>query len=233
MIVDVSAYLIVGPENTNGRPIENILKAALNAGFTCVQLRSKIASAREMIELSRRCADVIAELKKSEKVALLINDRLDVALAAQSRGIKVDGIHVGQDDIPVEICRKYLGNKAIVGLTPRKVNMIDYIKSHKFNGVNYFGVGPLHASTSKPEAGRQVDGSVITRTIDELSALVKISPVPVIVGGGVTAEDLPLIANTGATGFFVISAVTGADDPYMAAKNLVNLWKELVCSHVL
>lgn len=225
MKIDLSAYLIIGPENTEGRPVEDILKSALDAGFTCVQLRSKKASAREMIELSNRCADVIAELNKSNKVALLINDRLDVALAARLRNIKVDGVHVGQDDIPAEVCRKYLGDDAIVGLTPIKVNMIDYVKSHNFDDVDYFGVGPLHSSTSKPEAGRQLDGSVITRTIDELKELVKISPVPVIVGGGVTIEDLPIISKTGVAGFFVISAVAGADNPYIAAKNLVDCWK--------
>ena len=228
MKVDVSAYLIIGPENTNGRPVENVLKAALEAGFTCVQLRSKTASARELIVLSKRCADIIFELNKSDKVALLINDRLDVALAARSKDIKVDGVHVGQDDIPAGICRKYLGDEAIVGFTPRKTNMIDYVKSHKFDDVDYFGVGPLHASTSKPDAGRQNDGSVVTRTFDELTELVKISPLPIVVGGGVTVEDLPLIAKTGVDGFFVISAVTNAVDTYLAAKELIDCWNSSV-----
>ena len=224
MKVNVSAYLIVGPENTNDRPVEEIVRAALNAGFTCVQLRSKVISARELIELAERCANVIAELKKSDEVALLINDRLDVALEARLRGIKVDGVHVGQDDILPKVCRKYLGDEAIVGFTPRKRDMIDYVKSLDCSVIDYFGVGPFHASMSKPEAGRQIDGSVVTRTIDELTELVKISPVPVVVGGGVNVEDLPLIASTGVNGFFVISAVAGANDPYLAAKELVDRW---------
>ena len=224
MKFDISAYLIIGPENAKNRSVEEIVKAAIDAGFTCVQLRSKIASARELIDIAERCSNLINAMNKSDKVALLINDRLDVALAARDKGIKVDGIHVGQDDIPAEICRKYLGNNAIVGFTPRKQNMIDYVKNYDCSCIDYFGVGPIHASTSKPEAGRQIDGSVVTRTIDELTELVKISPVPIVVGGGLKIEDLPIVANIGVNGFFVISAVAGADDPYLAAKNLVDLW---------
>ncbi|MBR2179105.1 MAG: thiamine phosphate synthase [Selenomonadaceae bacterium] len=223
--VDVSAYLLVGPENTNGQPVEEVVRSALNAEFTCIQLRSKVVSARELIYLASKCANVIAELNKSETVALLIDDRLDVALAAIAEGIKVDGVHVGQDDISPNICRKYLGSDAIVGFTPRKQNMIDYVKTHDLSDVDYLGVGPLHESKSKPEAGRQKDGSVITRTLEELETLVKISPVPVVVGGGVTVKDLPKIAQTGANGFFVISAVAGAVDSYLAAKDLVKAWQ--------
>ncbi len=228
--INLSNYLIVGPENTNNRPVEEIVKAAITAGFTCVQLRSKIASARELINLAEHCANIIAELKKSSEIALLIDDRLDVAIEARFKGIKVDGVHVGQDDISPEICRKYLGNEAIVGFTPRKINMIEYVKSNDFSFVDYFGVGPFHASISKPEAGQQNDGSVVTRSFEELKELMKITPVPVIVGGGVTVKDLPDLAKIGANGFFVISAVTNAENPYHAAKNLVDRWKKLVQS---
>lgn len=225
MRVDITAYLLIGPENTNNRPVEEIVKSAIQAGFTCVQLRSKIASAKEMITLSKKCSDVIAELHKSDSVALLIDDRLDIALAARYQGIKVDGVHVGQDDIPVEVCRKYLGDDAVIGLSARRNKLIEYVKNHDCSDINYFGAGPLHESISKPEAGRQSDGSVITRSLEELSELAKISPIPVVVGGGVTVKDIPNIIKTGVNGFFVISAVAGADNPYLAAKNLVDCWK--------
>ena len=223
--IDISAYLIIGPENTKNRPVEEIICAALKAGFTCVQLRSKVASAHEMIDISERCANVIHKLNKSDTVALLIDDRLDIALAARMQGIKVDGVHVGQDDIPVEVCRKYLGNDAIVGLSARRHKLIDYVKNHECSNIDYFGTGPLHPSTSKPDAGRQSDGSVITRSIEELTELAEISPIPVVVGGGVTVEDIPIISKTGVNGFFVISAIAGADDPYVAAKDLIDCWR--------
>ena len=102
--LDISAYFIVGPENTKGRPVASIVKDAVEAGFTCVQIRSKTASARELIQLTRQAADIIAEAGKPDEVTLLVDDRLDVVLAARKQGIKVDGIHVGQSDIPVKVC---------------------------------------------------------------------------------------------------------------------------------
>ena len=73
-VLDISAYLVVGPENTKGRQVKDIVKAALDGGFTCVQLRSKVASAREMISLCKETAQVIAESGKSDSVVLLVDD---------------------------------------------------------------------------------------------------------------------------------------------------------------
>lgn len=115
--LDISAYFVVGPENTKGRPVAPIIRDAVDAGVTCVQIRSKTASARELIELTGQASGVIAQTGKSGIVALLVNDRLDVVLAAKKQGINVDGIHVGQSDIPVDVCREYLGPDAIVGLS--------------------------------------------------------------------------------------------------------------------
>ena len=86
--LDISCYLVVGPENTMGRPVKDIVRDAVKAGFTCVQIRSKVASARELIEECREAAEVLAELGKSDSVVLLVDDRLDVALAAREMGIK-------------------------------------------------------------------------------------------------------------------------------------------------
>ena len=104
--LDISAYLVVGPENTKGRPVFQIIRDAVDAGFTCMQIRSKMVSARELIELTGQAADTIADAGLSDKIALLVDDRLDVVLAARKQGIKVDGIHVGQSDIPVDVCRE-------------------------------------------------------------------------------------------------------------------------------
>ena len=186
---DISAYLVVGPENTNGRPVPQIIKEAVEAGFTCVQIRSKIASARELIELTRHASDVIAESGRSEEVTLLVDDRLDVVLAARKQGIKVDGIHVGQSDIPVEVCREYLG------------------------------------TSTKPDCGLDLDGKVKIRGFSELAELARLSPIPVVVGGGVKLDDIPQLARTGVDGFFVVSAVAGANDPRSEAIRLVEAWK--------
>ena len=221
---DLSAYLVIGPENTSGRPVARVIAEAVRAGFTFVQIRAKGADAREVIELTRAAADVIAAQGKSDAVSLVMNDRLDCVLAAREQGIKVDGVHVGQTDIPVEICRKYLGADAIVGLSARTTELLDYVAHCDTACIDYFGAGPLHPTATKPEAGRTASGENVTRSLDELAELHRISPVPVVVGGGVKAADLPALRATGVEGFFVISAVAGAEHPYAAAEELVRLW---------
>jgi len=223
--LDISAYLVIGPENTKGRPVESIIRDAVEAGFTCVQIRSKVASARELIELARKAAGTIARAGKSEDVALLVDDRLDVVLAARKQGIKVDGIHVGQSDIPVDVCREYLGEDSIVGLSARTHEMLEYIKTADVSEVDYFGVGPVHETMTKPDCGLDENGKIITRSFDEITELARLSKIPVVVGGGVKLADIPPLARTGAAGFFVVSAVTEADDPKKAASELVNAWR--------
>lgn len=224
--LDISAYLVVGPENTLGRPVADVVRAALDAGFTIVQVRSKVAGARELIECTRSAAEVIAEAGKSDTVPLLVDDRLDVVLAAREAGIKVDGVHVGQSDIPVEVCRTYLGEDSIVGLSAAAHEMRRYIETADMAQVDYLGVGPLHETATKPDCGLDDDGHVITRSLEELADLRRVSPRPIVVGGGVKAADIPALAKTGVDGFFVVSAVAGAPDPYAAAKELVDLWHE-------
>ena len=222
---DLSAYFVVGPENTKGRPVAPIVRAAVEAGFTCVQIRSKTASARELIELTRQASDVIARAGKADKVALLVDDRLDVILAARKQGIKVDGIHVGQADIPVEVCREYLGEDSIVGLSARTHELFEYVKTADVGGIDYFGAGPLHETTTKPDCGLDLDGTVVTRSFADLAELARLSPIPVVVGGGVKLADLPALAQTGVDGFFVVSAVAEADDPKSDAAELVGAWE--------
>lgn len=224
--LDISAYFVVGPENTKGRPVKDVVKAAVEAGFTCVQIRSKVASAREMIELTKAAADVIAAAGKSEQVALLVDDRLDVVLAARKQGIKVDGIHVGQKDIPVEICRGYLGEDSIVGLSARTEELFSYVENADVSQIDYFGAGPLHETATKSDCGLDQKGNVITRSFADVARLTKCSPIPVVVGGGVKLKDIPKLAQTGVAGFFVITAVSEAEEPKKAALDLVIEWKK-------
>ncbi|NLD51008.1 MAG: thiamine phosphate synthase [Clostridiaceae bacterium] len=223
--LDISAYLVVGPENTKGRPVASIIKDAVEAGFTCVQIRSKIASAQELIQATREASEAIAQVGKSEEVTLLVNDRLDVVLAAKKQGIKVDGIHVGQSDIPVDVCREYLGNDSIIGLSAKTSEMLEYIKTADISQIDYFGVGPLHETTTKPDCGLDLDGKVVTRSFDEISELVSLSKIPIVVGGGVKLVDIQPLVQTGAAGFFVVSAVSEADNPKQAAAELVTAWE--------
>ena len=155
--LDISAYLVVGPENTLERPVGSIVEAAIIGGFTTIQIRSKVATARELIDLVKQSAAIIERLNPN--VTLLVDDRLDVVLAARSMGVKVDGIHVGQSDIPVDVCRKFLGADSIIGLSARTTDLIDYVETADVSDIDYFGAGPLHETPTKPDAGLTADGA--------------------------------------------------------------------------
>ncbi len=223
--IDLSAYLVIGPENTKGRPLGDIVEAAVAEGFTCVQLRSKICSARELIECCREAAEAIARIGDPSRVKLLVDDRLDVALAARDAGIKLDGIHVGQSDIPFELCRTYLGEEAIIGLTAPSTGMLEYVQAFDSDAVDYLGIGPLRQTETKQDCGLDEDGYLITKTLAELAELAQVSSVPLVVGGGVKLSDIPDLATTGLDGFFVVSAVCGAENPQTAARDLVQAWR--------
>lgn len=221
---DISAYFVVGPENTKGRSVVAMVEAVIKAGFTCLQLRSKVATARELIQLTQEVSEVIEQLGQSQRVTLLVNDRLDVVLAARHVGAKVDGIHVGQSDIPVDVCRNYLGEQSIIGLSARTDELLDYVVNADVSVVDYFGAGPLRETATKPDCGLDLDGRIITRSFAELTELAAKSPIPVVVGGGVKLADIPELAQTNVAGFFVVSAVSEADDPRLAAEKLVKAW---------
>lgn len=223
---DLSAYFVVGPENTKNRPVPQMVQMAIESGVTCIQMRSKIASAQQLIDLTKEVAHIIKKTDNEDKVALLVNDRLDVILATRENGIKVDGIHVGQSDIPVNVCRKYLGDDAIIGLTTRVDELKSIILTDDVQHIDYFGVGPLRETATKPDCGQDEDGNLITIQPNQLEELTKISPLPLVVGGGVNLNDIPIIAKTGVNGFFVVSAISEAESPQKAAKSLVTAWQK-------
>ena len=221
----VTAYLVIGPRDTKGRRVGEIVKAAVRAGFTAVQLRAKEESAREQIALLGEAARAIEAAGAAASVPLLVDDRLDVALAAREMGVAVAGVHVGQKDVPAHICRSLLGEAAIVGLSAHPQDL-PRLAPEDLAAADYIGTGPLHATASKPDAGIEADGSFRTRSLAEIAAFAQKSPVPVIVGGGVKAADLPAVKATGAAGFFVISAVAAAADAEGAAREMVARWRE-------
>lgn len=224
--IDISAYFVVGPENTKGRDVAEMIGEVVDVGYTCIQIRSKTASAKELIELTAAAAKEIERLGKSDKVTLLVNDRLDVILAAREIGVKVDGIHIGQTDIPVEVCRRYLGEDSVVGLSASKKDIFEYIKTTDVKDIDYFGAGPLHETSTKPDCGLDDDGKIITRSYEEIKKLGEISPIPVVIGGGVKLEHIPDLAKTGIDGFFVVSAISEADNPKEAARELIEEWNK-------
>ena len=175
--LDISAYLVLGPENTLGRPVGDVVAQALEAGFTCIQVRSKVASAREIIALTDDAAQAIARAGKTGQVALLIDDRLDCVLAAREQGIAVDGVHVGQSDIPVEVCRKLLGPDAIVGLSARCEEMLEYVKTADMSR-STTGHRPAPRDRDQARLWRAADGSIITKSFEDRLPSMRQAPCP-------------------------------------------------------
>ena len=223
--LDVSAYLVVGPDDTRGRSAASVVAAAVRAGFTAVQLRAKRQEACEQLALLAAMARAIGEAGGAGRVALLVDDRLDVALAARAMGLPVAGVHVGQKDIPAHICRQFLGKEAVVGLSAHPADL-PHLAAEDIEAADYIGTGPLYRTASKPDAGLDADGRFEARSLGEIAAFTKAAPRPVIVGGGLRAADLPAVRRTGAAGFFTISAVAGAEEPEKAARAMLAAWNE-------
>lgn len=222
---DLSAYFVVGPDDTKGRPVVDIVAAALCGGATFIQLRAKHADARNLTQMARDIAGVIAQEGKSDTVAFVIDDRADAAWQCRELGIKVDGVHIGQDDMAPEQARALLGGDAIIGLSAETLPHIKAANALPDGTIDYIGAGPLHYTATKPEAAAvEEDGTKHALGIGGAQALCEASRYPVVVGGGVHTDDVPALARTAADGWFVVSAIAGADDPEAAARELVQAW---------
>ena len=221
---DMSAYFVVGPQDCKGRPVTDVVDDALRGGATFIQLRAKNADAKDITEMARDIAQVIKNSGKSDSVAFVIDDRVDVVWQARDKGIKVDGVHIGQTDMEPQEARALLGEDAIVGLSAETESLVKLINELPSGCIDYIGAGPLHVSTTKPEASvGGNDGSGHTLDEEQINAICAASEFPVVVGGGVHADDM--VARSKAAGWFVVSAIAGADDPEAATREMVTRWK--------
>ena len=178
-----------------------ITRLAIVGGADTIQYRQKSGSTREMIEIARNMKRLCSEAD----VTFIVNDRLDVAIAAEA-----DGVHLGQDDFPIPMARELLGEGRIIGGSAATLNEARKCLSE---GADYVGFGPVYPTSSKDDAG-PVSG------IDILKQVVEIIPVPIIAIGGVGAENIPDVMRAGAHGIAVISAVCCQDDPEKATRSL-------------
>lgn len=222
---DLRAYFVVGPDDTKGRPVTDVVAAALRGGATFVQLRAKHADARELTDMARAIANVIDSAGKADTVAFVIDDRADVAWQCRQLGIKIDGVHIGQDDMMPEQARAMLGPDAIIGLSAETLQHIATANALPDGVVDYIGAGPLHYTATKPEAAAvEADGTKHALGIAGAQSLCDASRYPVVVGGGVHTDDIPALARTTAAGWFVVSAIAAADDPESATRQLFSAW---------
>lgn len=223
---DLSAYFVVGPQDCKGRPITDVIDDALRGGASFIQLRAKDADAKDLTDMARDIAQIIEDNNKSDSVAFVIDDRVDVVWQARSKGIKVDGVHIGQTDMEPREARTLLGEDAIVGLSAETESLVRLINELPNGCIDYIGAAPLHVSVTKPEASvGGNDGSGRTLDKEQINTICSASGFPVVVGGGVTADDMEMLARSKAAGWFVVSAIAGADDPEAATREMVTRWK--------
>jgi thiamine-phosphate pyrophosphorylase len=190
--------LVTDRSLANGRSLAGVVAAAVGGGVTMVQLRDKTASTRAFIEEARALKALLAPLR----VPLLVNDRIDVALAAGA-----DGAHVGQADMPAALVRKLLGPKAIVGLS---ITTSIEARAEDIEFADYLGVGPIFPQLTKPDAAPALG-------LEGLAEIRRITGKPMVAIGGVTVANARAIRSAGADGIAVVSAIMGAEDPMAAA----------------
>jgi len=200
-VVDWSLYVVTDRPLARGRLLEQVVEAALRGGATVIQLREKEASTREFIVLGRR----LQELCRARQVPLIINDRLDVALA-----IEADGVHVGQDDMPVALARRFLGPDRILGAT---ASTPQEARQAEADGADYLGCNAVFYTPTKTDTGTPLG-------IEGFRRLVQTVSIPVVAIGGIKATNAAELIRAGAAGVAVVSAVMAADDPEAAAREI-------------
>ncbi|MFL9823582.1 thiamine phosphate synthase [Rhodoplanes sp. SY1] len=206
MTVDVRLNAILDPERAGGRPLVDLARAVVAGGATLLQLRDKHGSTRRMIEEARALIEVLAPLG----VPLVINDRVDVALAAGAAGV-----HVGPDDMAVEDARAILGPGAIVG---HSIKTLDQAERVPLDLLDYAGVGGVYATLSKDNPAPPMGPEGLAKIRAVLRRRAPLMPVVGIAGIEI-GNAAPVVA-AGADGVAVISALSLAPDPEVAARTL-------------
>ncbi|OMH37181.1 thiamine-phosphate diphosphorylase [Tersicoccus sp. Bi-70] len=211
MYLVTDTALAAGP--TGSRSVLDVVTAAVAGGVTCVQLREKHASARTFLDLVVAVADRVGDC-----VPVLVNDRVDVFLAARRAGAAVAGVHVGQDDLPATAVRDLVGPDAVVGLSASTPAEIDAVAALPAGTVDYLGIGAVHTTATKPDAPAPLGVDGFARAA---AAVRSSSGLSVVAIGGVTEADAAPLRTAGATGIAVVSAICAAEDPEAAARALL------------
>jgi thiamine-phosphate pyrophosphorylase len=194
-------YAIVDPDHTGGRDPMEVTRAVLQGGCGLLQLRAKGLPDRELLELARAVRQECA----AAGVPFIVNDRADVALLAGA-----DGVHLGQDDLPVVAARRLLGPDALVGLSTHDA---DQAKEAFGQPVDLIAYGPVFSTHTKERPDPVVG-------LEALAAITRSSPVPVVAIGGITETTAAEVYRAGATWVAAISALVDAANPSAAAHSL-------------
>lgn len=199
--IDYSLYLVTDRLLAAGRSVEEIVRSAVDGGVTVVQLREKNAGTRHFLDQALRLKRVASE----SDIPLIINDRLDIAMACDA-----EGVHLGQEDMSCRLARRIAGKNMLIGVS---VSSLDEALAAEADGADYLGVGPLFATLTKADA-------LPPTGLEPLSAIRRAVRIPLIGIGGITPDNAGSVIRSGADGVAVVSAVVAHPDPESAAKSL-------------
>lgn len=197
-------YLVTDRGLAHGRAIEDIVEKAVKGGVTMVQLREKDIATRDFIALALKLKEVL----KPYGVPLIINNRVDVALASDA-----DGVHIGQSDMPYRMARALLGPSKIIGLSVENFGQIEEAESLD---VDYIGISPVFATLTKTDTAAPFG-------LEGLRKAVKMSTHPTVAIGGMNMETAANVMACGTDGIAVVSAIVCADDPEQASCRLYDI----------
>ncbi len=200
-------YVIVDPEATQGRPVAEVARATLAGGARVIQLRDKLNDKRVVLEQAK----VVTEMCDEHDALFFMNDDADVAQASNAHGL-----HIGQTDLPTEESRKVLDQRQLIG---RSNNGLEQALESHAQGVDYIAVGAIYATSTMGKSGRTALGP---EAITEVKQAV---PRPIVAIGGIGGSNIVDVVEAGADCVCVVSAVTFADDPEAATRELVRLFE--------
>lgn len=197
-------YLVTDASLTLGRPLADVVAQAVQGGVTCVQLREKTADSREFLAMARTLKALLAPLH----IPLVINDRIDIALACGAQGV-----HLGQSDLPVEVARQWLPPEVFIGWSVERMADVHHAECL---AVDYLGVSPVFATPTKTD----------TKTPWGLEGLAQVraaTRLPLVAIGGIQQSNAAAVLHAGADGLAMVSALCAAPDPCAAAVALRQL----------
>ncbi len=199
-------YLVTDRDLCTHHSLKSVIEASVRGGVSIVQLREKSCSTKEFIELALE----VKNLLKYTNVPLLINDRIDVALA-----VEADGVHLGQNDMPSELARKILGENAIIGLSIENFDQVNKIQMAA--NLNYIGVSPIFETTTKTDTKGAFG-------IQGLSKIRKMTSLPLVAIGGINEANAESVIAAGADSLAVVSYLCSSKNPEESAKHLLSFF---------
>ena len=205
---DPTLYLVTDTALCSPRPVADVVRAAVAGGVTAVQVRDKTASRRDLLALTRSVQAAVADRRE---VAVVVNDAVDVALLAGA-----DGVHVGQDDLPIREVRALLGPHLHIGLSVSSTTELDAALALPAGTIDLLGLSPIWDTPVKPDAAPALGVAGVTA----LAATARAAGMTAVAIGGITVNLAAEAAATGVEGICVVSAVCAAPDPAAAAREL-------------